>query len=143
VETQFPGASDRERFQETLRTLIDGLVTGLIEGTIRAAGEAAADCVEAVRAFPSRIARFTPEMRRTSLGIKKFLLENVYASAELEKGRLESTEKLERMFLFLVEHPEKMSWTAEGIPVHRGVCDFIAGMTDRYFLRFYESLNLM
>jgi len=24
---------------------------------------------------------------------------------------------------------------------HRSVCDFIAGMTDRYFLRYYDSLN--
>jgi dGTP triphosphohydrolase len=24
--------------------------------------------------------------------------------------------------------------------VHRAVCNFIAGMTDRYFLRFYDGL---
>jgi dGTPase len=140
VETQFPGASDREQFQESVRMLMDGFVTGLIEGTLNAAAEASADSVEAVRAWPARIARFTPQARETSLRTKKFLLENVYASPELEKGRLESTEKLERMFLFLMEHPEKFSSSAEDIPLHRHVCDFIAGMTDRYFLRFYEAL---
>src|SRR5690348_9049067 len=31
IENQFPGASDRERFNEGLRRLIDTLVTGLIE----------------------------------------------------------------------------------------------------------------
>src|SRR5437763_12450373 len=35
IETQCPGASERERFQETLGRLIDSLVTGLIEGTAR------------------------------------------------------------------------------------------------------------
>src|SRR5205807_3472435 len=34
IETQFPGASDRERFQESLRRMIDILVTGLIQGTV-------------------------------------------------------------------------------------------------------------
>jgi dGTP triphosphohydrolase len=24
-------------------------------------------------------------------------------------------------------------------PLHRAVCDFIAGMTDRYFFRIYEE----
>src|SRR2546421_8262814 len=37
LETQFPGASERERFQESLRRVIDLLVTGLIEGTVQAA----------------------------------------------------------------------------------------------------------
>src|ERR1035438_3841859 len=32
VETQFPGATERERFHEALRQLIDLLVSGLIEG---------------------------------------------------------------------------------------------------------------
>jgi dGTP triphosphohydrolase len=26
------------------------------------------------------------------------------------------------------------------VPLHRAVCDFIAGMTDRYFLRFHDAL---
>jgi dGTPase len=119
---------------------MDGLVTGLIEGTIRAVEAAAVDCVEDIRAFPSRLARFTAEARSTSQAAKKFLLDNVYASAELEEDRLESTKKLERMFEFLMEHPEKISGIGEGVAIQRGVCDFIAGMTDRYFLRFYSSL---
>src|SRR4051794_17375824 len=34
VETQFPGATARERFHEGLRQLVDVLVTGLIDGTL-------------------------------------------------------------------------------------------------------------
>src|ERR1700691_1278506 len=36
VEMQFPGAAPRERFNESLRQLMDALVTGLIEGTAAA-----------------------------------------------------------------------------------------------------------
>ena len=52
METQFPGATDRERFHESLRQLIDVLVSGLIEGTVaaaRAAGVADSDGGPAVR----------------------------------------------------------------------------------------------
>src|SRR5215813_14905861 len=37
VETQWAGASERERFHEGLRQMVDQLVTGLIEGTLAAA----------------------------------------------------------------------------------------------------------
>src|SRR5205823_322180 len=40
VETQFPGASARERFHEGLRQLIDALVSGLIAGTVERADAA-------------------------------------------------------------------------------------------------------
>src|ERR1017187_2813666 len=40
IGNQFPGATDRERFHEGLRRLIDGLVSGLIEGTAGRAREA-------------------------------------------------------------------------------------------------------
>src|SRR6516162_10122781 len=42
VDTQFPGATSRERFYESLRQLIDALVSGLIEGTASEAAKARA-----------------------------------------------------------------------------------------------------
>src|SRR5580704_12033468 len=36
IETQFPGATEREQFQESVRELIDDLVSGLIQGTVAA-----------------------------------------------------------------------------------------------------------
>src|SRR5215472_2734540 len=42
VETQFPGATPRERFHESLRQLIDLLISGLIDGTVAAAGASGA-----------------------------------------------------------------------------------------------------
>ena len=46
LDQQFPGASERERFQESVRRLIDLLVTGLIEGTAKAAAESGVRNVE-------------------------------------------------------------------------------------------------
>jgi dGTPase len=139
IETQFPGATERERFQESVRHLIDDLVSGFIMGTVSAVKEAGVLDVDAVRQFPSRLARFTPEARQTSLQLKRFLLANVYCSGALEQDRKQSMEKLERMFEYLLEHPEKIPGERSG-ELQRVVCNFIAGMTDRYFLRFYEGL---
>lgn len=141
IETQFPGATERERFQESVRHLIDALVSGLIEGTVAAVAAAHAAGIDAVRRHPARLARFTPETRETSVQFKRFLLRNVYSSPALEENRRISVEKLDRLFGYLLEHPDEMSGAAEsGANLHRVVCDFIAGMTDRYFLRFYDAV---
>src|SRR5256885_2083417 len=80
LEMQFPGASHRERFQESLRRLIDLLVTGLIEGTAQTAAQSGARDVEEVRRHPGRLAAFTPESLAANRGIKRFLHSAVYAS---------------------------------------------------------------
>lgn len=56
IDTQFPGLTERERFQESVRRLIDALVSGLIEGTVAAARDAGVRSVEDVRGHRSRIA---------------------------------------------------------------------------------------
>jgi dGTPase len=131
VETQYPGASGREQFQEALRGLFDLLVSGLIEGTIAAARESDAKNVVDVRHYPRRIAQLSPQTREITRQVKSFLYENLYSSAELGQDRHDSTARLSRLFEQLIARGED----------HRSVCDFIAGMTDRYFLRYYESLN--
>jgi dGTPase len=141
IDTQFPGASERERFQESVRQLIDELVSGLIEGTVAAAKAAAVTSAESVRQNATRLVRFSPGVRETSLELKRFLNRNVYSSEILEADRRDSIAKLERVFEYLLDHPEKMSGAEEsGAPRERAVCDFIAGMTDRYFLRFHDAL---
>jgi dGTPase len=142
IETQFPGATERERFQETVRQLIDDQVSGFIRGTVDAVNVAGVKDFESVRLYPSRLARLSPEARATSLQLKRFLLANVYSSEALELDRRESIAKLDRMFEYLLEHPGRISGAepSDPIPVPREICDFIAGMTDRYFLRFYDAL---
>ena len=50
--------------------------------------------------------------------------------------------KLDRLFEYLLDHPEKISGGSESgdSSLRRTVCNFIAGMTDRYFLRFYGTI---
>ncbi len=131
VETQYPGASAREQFQEALRELFDRLVSGLIEGTIEAARASGATNVVDVRHYPGRIAQFSSQTREITQQVKRFLYQNLYSSDELGQDRQDSTAQLGRLFGQLIARGED----------YRSVCDFIAGMTDRYFLRYYESLN--
>jgi len=127
IETQFPGATGREQFQESVRHLIDDLVSGLITGTVTAVKDAGVTGIEAVRRHPSRLARFTPETRQTSLELKRFLLRNVYSAEALDKNRRDSIVKLDRLFEYLLAHPEKIRAAEDSRESpSRAVCDFLA-----------------
>jgi dGTPase len=133
--------SPAERFQESVRHLMDGLVSGLIEGTVAFARVAGVADVEAVRHFPSRIVRFTDETAVTCGKIKNLLHRLVYSSADLAEDRRRSMERLARLFGYLMAHPDLVPTGSDAKPtLQRAVCDYIAGMTDGYFLRVYTAL---
>lgn len=144
LETSFPGATERERFRESIRQLTDGLVSGLIAGTVESARETAVTDVESVRRFPSRIVRFTQSSAETSGEIKRFLHRHVYSSEDLAEDRMLSMERLSRLFAHLMENPDLLPGNdehdSEDRSLHRAVCDYIAAMTDRYFVRLYKTL---
>jgi dGTPase len=144
VETQFPGATDRERFHEALRQLVDLLVTGLIQGTAAAAQASGVASFEDVRAYPLRIAAFTPEVAETSRALKRFLHGRIYLSDALGADRRESMSRIAELFRFFLADPARLpqpyAQLALDEPAHRVVCDYIAGMTDAFFSRTY---NLM
>jgi dGTPase len=144
VETQFPGATERERFHEALRRLIDLLVSGLIQGTLTAAGTSGVAGFEDVRAHPQRLAQFTPEVGETSRELKRFLYNRVYASHALGSDRQLSMARIAELFRFFLARPDRLpqpyAQHASEEPAHRVVCDYIAGMTDAFFQRTYELM---
>jgi dGTPase len=143
VETQFPGATPRERFHEGLRHLVDALTSGLIEGTVARAGLAGAGSAEEVRSYSGRLAAFTPQAADASASLKRFLYAKVYASTALGEDRHRSMEMIGELFRFFLDCPDRLPEAyreqAEGEPAHRVVCDYIAGMTDGFFRRTYEQ----
>jgi dGTPase len=92
------------------------------------------------------VARFTAETAGTSAQLKKFLRESVYESPALVRARSDSVSQISGLFEFLLEHPERMpaAYLGESAaqPLHRQVCDYIAGMTDGFFLRTAAQLGI-
>ncbi|MCC6862457.1 MAG: dNTP triphosphohydrolase [Bryobacterales bacterium] len=143
AETQFPGASERERFLETLRQMIDLLASGLIEGTAQAAAGADIRDAGEVRRCPRRLAAFTPAAESANAGLKRFLHQRVYSAAPLVEERERAAARVARLFQYFVEHPgrlpEPYNQQAALDRPHRVVCDYIAGMTDAFFDRTYQQ----
>lgn len=78
--------------------------------------------------------------------LRKFLFEAVYTNPKAKGEEIKVEAMLGRMYEHFVAHPEEMgdemkkSVDEEG--VERVVCDYIAGMTDRYALNKYKDIFL-
>ena len=119
------------------------MLAGLLEGTTAAAAAASVRDYRDVRAFPERIARFTPAMAKATRDTKQFLHQFLYVSPGLDAHRRAASARIGQMFQAFLEHPEKLppnyAEAALTEPLHRVICDYIAGMTDPYFDRVYSS----
>jgi len=145
LSQQYPGASERVRMHEIVRGLIDGLVSGLIEGTLHAA-EGLGD-VDEVRRNGTRVAQFSSGAAACSRQLKAFLQRTVYQSQRLVVDRQRSTGLIARLFEFFMKHPNSLPINyleeSAGEPLHRVVCDYIAGMTDGFVVRTCEQMKLL
>lgn len=143
IESQYPGAPERIQFLECVRALIDMLVSSLIEGTGRAALEAGVETVEDVRRFSQRLARFTAAGQEWNSALKGFLHRQVYSTEALRAERGRSNAAISELFQFFLDHPGRLPAShrerVTELPLHRIVCEYIAGMTDGFFWRTYDS----
>ena len=85
ISGHYPGASERLLVHEVVRALINWLVSGLIEGTLAAVAHLRD--VDAVRAHPERVVRFTEETAGGAADLKRFLRAQVDESPGLVRSR--------------------------------------------------------
>jgi dGTPase len=127
-----------------VRGLINWLVSGLIEGTVAAASEIR-DWRE-VRDHESRLARFSSAAAEGSAQLKSLLRTTVYQSEQLAEARRRTTGLIEALFNAFIADlnllPANYLEESAGEPAHRQVCDYIAGMTDRYLVRTCQQMKL-
>ena len=143
-EREYPGATRRQLLKEGVRRLLDALVSGLVEGVSQAVEEAGVRSVEGVRGHPRRLARFGPDAAGGILQLRKMLSQRVYNSPELVAERGAATERVAALFQYFMERPDELPADyredARSEPIHRMVCDYIAGMTDAYLVRRVREL---
>ncbi len=139
VDTQFAGATEQVRFNEALRMLMDWLVTGLLEGTLESVKDAGVQSVADVRSCPDRLIRFSGAALATNRALKQFLRTRVYYAPALIAEREQSSKQIAELFQYFLDNPRRLPLKDGDDPLHRIVCDYIAGMTDGYFRRVYSE----
>ena len=96
----------------------------------------------------------SPEMLEAITALRKFLYENVYRFHQVHDEFEKAQRIIQHLYGYLLENGlvrrHGRDWIKEGKThlwedekyAHNQVCDFIAGMTDRYALSLYENIFL-
>jgi dGTPase len=127
-----------------IRTMIDGQVRDVVLTTERLISRAAVQSADAVRLHPRRLVQYSPTRRRLNQEMRKYLYHNLYFSRQVDVANTRAVRILAELFEYYIAHPRQLGdWTRKRIRregLHRAVCDYIAGMTDRYVMQEHHRL---
>ena len=124
--------------------LIDLQVRDLVRTTRESLEAHGIDSAQAVRDHPSSLVRFSSEMSEKKSEMEEFLMGRLYRHYRT----LRMQEKAKRFIRDIFNEyrrcprqlPPSFREAAEGLSVERAICDWIAGMTDRYCQDEYQRL---
>jgi dGTPase len=131
----------RHRF---IRALVGREVTDIAKATDRRLRELHVDSVEALRRVGIPVVTSSEEMTLKNRQLKDYLMENFYRSYRLIRMASKAELVLERLFTTYMENPRVLSKEVRERMKEEGqarvICDYIAGMTDRFALQEYQRL---
>jgi dGTPase len=145
VAELYPEASEKLRFNETLKRVMDALVSDLIANTSKAIAGAGIASVEQVRRVPKRLFGFSTQGDVERRQLKEFLYQNLYCSPASQADKEVGEQMIRELFSYFMQFPEQLPDSyrertkAEQAPLHRKICDYIAGMTDNFIREQHDK----
>ncbi|MCX7818268.1 MAG: deoxyguanosinetriphosphate triphosphohydrolase [Kiritimatiellae bacterium] len=146
ARAQGAGEPDDRLRRLAVRNLLDIQVEDVIRTSAQRLEKERPDSVEAVMSASRRMVDGSEELRAMVAPLHAFLFQRVYFHPAVARANEEAVRLMRRLFMHYLEHPETMGRKArariatEGL--WRTVCDYIAGMTDRYALEEYQRFGL-
>jgi dGTPase len=144
VERDYGRLPDECRRYFIIRCIIDLQVTDVVKTTERLIQKAGVASADDVRRQPKPLVQYSPERRKLNLELRRFLYKNLYLNPVVHEPHRRATRMLERLFDYYLKHPKAVGQQAikrarkVGLP--RAVCDYLAGMTDRYAILEHQRL---
>lgn len=87
------------------------------------------------------------EIYEATMELREFLFKNVYFNPVAKSEETRACDMLKTLYGYYCANADKMpdeykKYIPEGISVNRAVCDYIAGMTDRYAVQTFTTLYI-
>ena len=147
AEHQWPDAPGDILIAEAVSDLIGAMVSDVVTETTSALAAVKPGHADDVRRAGQPLVNFSDEMQHQLSGLRAFLHENVYRHYKVNRARSQAKRIVRSLFDLFFEEPETLPpvWRAryEGADDARRarvVCDYIAGMTDRYAIVEHDRL---
>jgi len=147
VLARYPDAREPELNKLIIRDIIDVQVQDVVTTSARSILDAGVQSADEVRRQPASLIRYSDELLEANRELRRFLYQNVYYHPRVAEVNERACEMLRKVFETYLVDPERLGEAAakriEKEGLHRTVCDYIAGMTDRYLMEEYARIRGM
>jgi dGTPase len=148
VVKSYPKADKRTLRSQTIKNMINLYVSDLMGQTKENLKKHKIDSVEKVRKAKINLVDFSPEFNKKKEQVSKFLYKNLYMHPHVIRMSDKCTRFLEKLFFMYMKKPQLMPKIRlkyiEAKKTKKNkyevICDYIAGMTDRFALEEYKKL---
>lgn len=147
AKAAYPDAGQTRLVHETVRRLIDQMIRDLVTESQRRIKQADPGSAADVRALGTPLIAFSDEMIETDKALRTFLMDHMYRHYRVNRMTSKARRIVSGLFdLYMAEPgilPSEWRAQAEGRPRPEAaarICDFIAGMTDRFAIEEHQRL---
>jgi dGTPase len=147
VRADYPAIDDRMLRLEGVRRMIGVMVNDVILEARRVAAEENLSSPEDVRSLGRQMIRFSPSVFEDLSRLRAFLHERMYRHYRVNRSRSVSRRIIAEMFQLFMTEPDVLpgEWSHNAGALADGerarlVCDYIAGMTDRFAIEEHRKL---
>lgn len=147
LQLKYPGLEEPRLIHEAIRRLISIMVNDAIAETRQRITDNKIESADDVRAQSQATVSFSPEMAKADRTIKAFLRKNMYQHYKVNRATSKARRIVRDLFELFVSEPNVLptDWFDQCLDpldpkTARVVCDYIAGMTDRFALEEHRRL---
>ncbi len=145
VVVRYPDVREPELHKIIIRDIIDMQVRDVITTSAEAIANAGVRSADEVRRQQVPLISYSEGLLQMNRELRRFLYKNVYYHPRVAEVNQQACEMLRSVFEAYVLAPDLLGDAAEkrieSEGLHRTICDYIAGMTDRYLLEEHARLT--
>jgi dGTPase len=144
VARKHPGLDEERHIYQTISHLIGILINDVVETTQKNIAEQNIRSLEDVRNHTENMVDLSAETKLKNIELKRFLRQRLYRHYKVERMRLKAQRFLTILFESYTQNPTLLPRNyqekCKTLGRERVICDYIAGMTDRFALDEYKRL---
>src|SRR5256714_1402107 len=145
VLARYADAREPELHKLIIRDIIDTEVHDLVSTSAKSIADAGIQTADEARQQPAPLIRYSNDLFQANRDLRKFLYQNVYYDPRVSEVNRRACQMLRQVFQAYLADPDELGETAakriETEGLHRTVCDYIAGMTDRYLMEEHARIT--
>lgn len=144
ISQKYPQLKEEIQKYQIVKSLINLQVQDIIEQAERNLDEFNIRSLNEVRNAPSRLLTFSSEIAEKRNQLRQLLNQKLYQHYKVVRMSSKARKFIQELFQCYISNPQQLPTTSRGRlqdeGAHRVVCDYIAGMTDRYAQNEYRRL---